>query len=76
MKTVKLELVKPGEILSTQIDASFFSFGPASEGATFLCASCDKPVIEGFTPGPMSFVGVDLVCQHCGAHNVLDTSVV
>lgn len=74
MKNVKLELITSGQSTGAEIHGDIFGGEPDENGTTFLCGKCDKPIIEGFVSGFMEMAGVDLVCQHCGAHNYLDTT--
>ncbi|HEV7284124.1 MAG TPA: hypothetical protein VGN75_04635 [Kaistia sp.] len=76
MREVKLALIRDDQPERIEVDASFIqSMSPADEdGITLICGGCEKSMVEGFATGFMVMAGVDLVCQHCEAHNYLDTT--
>jgi hypothetical protein len=74
MKEIKLELIKDGQSTGSEVHGDLFADDPDEDGTTYLCGGCEKPIIEGFVPDFIDLAGVDLVCQHCGVHNYLDTT--
>lgn len=74
MKTVKLALIEDGQSTGAEVHGSVLSGSSDGTGTTYICGKCDKAIVEDFASGVIEMVGVDLVCQHCGAHNYLDTT--
>lgn len=74
MKSVKLKPLQPGQVMVAEIHGGAFALGSSEDGTTLLCGTCEKPIIEGYKADGFFMDQVDLVCQHCGAHNIMDAS--